>query len=140
LLVIWYVVSFRQDRTDRPSVKTPSDPDLGNVNIAAIGATSGIKATTTIYEYGALILTPTQGQPGTTVHVVAGGFGSKETVTVTFSDPGQGTTTVATVTSDVRGGVKTAFLVPANALANVVQVDAMGGTTNIQFSAQFQVQ
>lgn len=101
-------VTAANDGTFTLTINVPSDPNLGYVSIAAIGATSHLKATNSVYEYPNLLLTPSSGPAGTKVHVKGGGFDAGETVTVSY----QGTT-VGTATTLSNGSFsKVSFVVP----------------------------
>lgn len=122
------------DGTFSFTLNAPSDPNLGYVNIAAIGVTSKLKATNNVYEYANLVLTPSSGPAGTMVLVKGGGFGSAETVTVSY----QGTN-VATATASTGGAFTASFVVPTTTGIGYTSVQANGNTSGIGASATFTV-
>jgi hypothetical protein len=122
------------DGTFTVTISVPSDPNLGYVTIAAIGATSKLKATSSVYVYAALTLTPSSGPAGSKVLVKGGGFDASETVTVTY----QGTT-VGTATTNSDGAFALHFVVPTGTGIGYTTVSASGGTSGIYASATFTV-
>jgi len=127
-------IAAASDGTFSFTLNVPSDPNLGYVNIAAIGATSKLKATNNVYEYANIVLTPSSGPAGTKVHVKGGGFASAETVTISY----QGTN-VATVTTATSGAFTASFVVPSTTSIGYTTVQAIGSSSGINVSATFTV-
>ena len=120
------------DGTFSKSITVPSDPNLGSVAIAAIGVTSKLKATSSVYEYANIVLNPSSGSAGTKVHVSGGGFGSTETVAVYY----QGTS-VATATTNTTGAFTATFVVPTTTSIGYTTVQATGSTSGLSEDATF---
>ena len=113
---------------------TPSDPALGNVLVAAVGATSKLVAIISTPEQAAVIVNPLSGQPGTTLHITGGGFGSFDQVLVYFN-----TTLIATRTADVRGAFSATYKVPSTMPIGVYTVGAQGTYSAVTANAPFTV-
>jgi hypothetical protein len=122
------------DGTFSMTLTVPSDPNLGYVSIAAIGSTSKLKATGSVYEYPNIVLTPSSGPAGTKVKVSGGGYDSAEAVTVFY----QGAS-VATATTSVSGAFAAAFVVPTTTSIGYTTVQATGGTSGVTVYATFTV-
>lgn len=116
------------------SIAIPSNPATSNVNVAAIGTTTTLIATTQVFVTAGLVLSPSQGHVGTTLHVRGGGFDANETVTLSYEG-----TTVATPSTDSMGGFTTSFVVPNTIISGIVTVQATGESSAISASAQFTV-
>lgn len=114
------------------NMTTPSDPNLGNVTVAAIGATSGLQATTTASEQGAVIVKPSQGPLGTTIHINTGGFDAHEMVTIRF-----GGMNIATASANASGAVHTTAVITINPDSNTIQ--AVGETSGLTFDTTFTI-
>ncbi len=127
-------VKAASDGTFQATFIAPSDPNLGYVTVAAIGATSNLKATTSVYEYPGLVLSPSSGIAGTRVHATGGGFASGELVTVTFNGA-----TIVTATASITGTWSTSFGVPTTTTLGGYSVQATGGTSGISTSTTFNV-
>jgi hypothetical protein len=115
------------------NVTVPSEPNLGNVNVAAIGETSELIATTTVFESPAARLNPSQGHLGTTVDVTGGAFGGTEGVMVSY-----GGTVVASATTSRPCDFQTAFTIP-NTIIGLVTVQATGDISAVSASTPFAV-
>lgn len=121
------------DGTFSLNITVPSEPDLGTVAVAAIGGTSHFKTTTSIFEIQNIVLTPSSGPAGTTVHVKGGAFSSGEVVTISY----QGTT-LGTATAASNGSFGNfSFVVPTTTAIGYTYVQAVGGTTGNTASATF---
>lgn len=115
----------------------PTDPNLGTVPIAAIGQTSNLTAQTSVYEYAALVITPSSGSAGTVVSITGGGFASGESVTVVYQPTN---TTIATLTANSRGGVPAAnFTIPTGTALGNVGFTGTGATSGVTGSGSFTV-
>lgn len=123
------------DGTVSITITVPSEPNLGIINVAAIGATSHLKAITSTQEYPGLILQPPHAPVGATVNVNGGSFASNETVTVTLNG-----SPIATATTDSTGAFTTTFVVPNNLQGgNQYPVQATGNTSGATAQANLTV-
>ena len=127
-------VTAASDGTFQTNILPPSDPNLGYVTVAAIGATSNFKATTSVYEYAGLVLSPSSGIAGTKVHVTGGDFGSGDSITVTFNN-----TTVATATTSAIGAFSISFVVPTTTTLGGYNVQATDNTLGENVYSLFNV-
>ncbi|HLI69239.1 MAG TPA: hypothetical protein VKV19_05725 [Ktedonobacteraceae bacterium] len=128
-------VTAATDGTFSLNVTVPSDPaaSQGQVNVAAIGQTSQLVATTTIQETNVLLLAPPSGNTGTSVQATSGGFAPGETVTLTFNS-----TVVATTMADETGAINVTFTVPTIA-PGYYTVVATGTTSQVTNSSVYGV-
>lgn len=115
-------------------ITVPSEPNLGSVTVAAVGVTSGLKATVSIYEYAALNPTPSSGPSGTKIALLGGGFAAGETVTLVYEPTGA---TIATLTASTRGAVKASFTIPSGTSQGYVYFSGAGATSGISVSGSF---
>lgn len=127
-------ITAASDGTFQTNVIVPSDPNLGDVEVAAIGATSKLQAITYVYEYPGLVLSPASGKAGTKVQVKGGGFASGESVTVTFSNA-----TVATATASTTGTWSASFVIPTTTAIGNYYIQATGGSSGINAYGNFNV-
>ena len=127
-------VTAGSDGTFQATFVAPSDPNLGYTTVAAIGATSNVRATTNVYEYPSLVLSPSSGAAGTKIHVTGGGFASGESVTVTFNNANP-----ITATASATGAWSAYFVVPTTTTLGSYTVQATGGTSNISVTNTFDV-
>lgn len=123
------------DGTFSLTVTVPSEPNLGTIVIAAIGGTSRLKATSSVFEYQNIVITPSSGPVGTKVHVKGGGFSAGETVTVSY----QGITVGTAISASNGSFTNLSFVVPTTTSIGYTTVQAVGGTTGIIASATFTV-
>ncbi len=125
-------VTAGSDGTFTTTVTVPSEPNLGILTIAAIGATSKLTATNSVYESAGIVLKPTSGGPGTKVKVTGGAFGSTETITVYY----QGIA-VTTTTTSTNGSFTANFVIPTTQGIGYTSVSATGNTSGISATATF---
>lgn len=116
------------------SIAILSNPPTSNVNVAAIGTTTTLIATTQVFVTAGLVLSPSKGHVGATVHVVGGGFDANESVTLSY-----GGTTVATPSTNTMGGFTASFVVPNTLIDSIVTVQATGASSGVSASAPFTV-
>jgi hypothetical protein len=127
-------VKVASDGTFSANVIAPSQPYQGNVTVTAYGATSKVRASTTIYEFAALILAPGTGSAGSQVRLFGGCFDGSEQVTLAFQN---GSSTVATASR--YGAFDLSFTVPATASLGAYTVQAKGNISGTTASATFYV-
>lgn len=116
------------------TLNIPSDPDLNNVLVAAVGKTSGLSAIISTPEQAAVIINPISGPPGTTIQISGGGFGSFDQVMVFFNG-----VVVSTHTADVRGAFTATYKVPSKTPTGVYNVGAYGKFSNVGVNTPFTV-
>jgi hypothetical protein len=109
----------------------PSDPNLNPVMYGAVGVQSGLIATGSIQEDGAMVLTPNIANPGQTVQIQVGGLASGENATVVLNS-----TTIATGTTDASGLLTTTFVVTPSTQYDSIQLSATGSTSGLVFYGQ----
>lgn len=112
----------------------PSDPDLNNVLVAAVGETSKLSAIISTPEQGAVIVNPAWGRPGTIIHISGGGFGSFDQVLVYFNG-----VVVSTRTANVRGAFTATYTVPSKTPIGIYTIGAHGNFSNVGLSTSFTV-
>lgn len=114
----------------------PGIPAGTRATLTATGAISGLTASTPVYENAAIALTPDFGPVGSLVQVNGGGFGSYETVQVSFQGAFQGT-----AKTTQKGEFALQFQVPSNAsLTNFYNnVQAIGKKSGTGATTSFRV-
>jgi hypothetical protein len=127
-------VNADQVGTFTANLPTPSDPNLSSVTVAAIGTISGLLATTTAYEQGAVIVKPSQGPMGTTIHINAGGFDAHETVSISF-----GGMNIATASASASGAVHTTAVISTSPFPYSNTIQAVGATSGLTFDTTFNI-
>ncbi len=125
-------VTAASDGSFNDTITVPTEANLGTVTIAAIGSTSKLAVTNSVYEYAGIVLKPTSGGPGTKVKVSGGAFGGAETVTVYY----QGTA-VTTVTTATNGSFTANIVIPTTQGIGDTTVSATGGTSGLSATATF---
>ncbi len=113
---------------------TPSDPDLNNVLVAAVGKTSKLSAIISTPEQAAVIINPRSGPPGTTIQISGGGFGSFDQVLIYFNGA-----VVSTRTADVTGAFTATYKVPSTTPIGVYTIGAHGNFSNVGVNTSFTV-
>jgi hypothetical protein len=113
-------------------ITVPSEPNLGSVNVAAVGVTSKIIATTTVIEIPALILTPSEGHLGARVNVKGGAFGRQEHISISYEG-----NMIDNTTTNSQGVFNTAFTLPR--IVGQVTIQATGINSGASASALFSV-
>ncbi len=112
----------------------PSDPDVGKVQVAAIGTISHLLAVTSVTVPPQLLPVPWDASAGQKIQLSGGGFGSDEQITLLIEG-----ILVGKATTDYRGEFATSFIVPASASpgsgSNILE--AIGQTSGLKVYAYF---
>jgi hypothetical protein len=123
--------TFTSTMLSAPDVPYPVSNGI-NMYMYATGKTSKLKASIGFDAFPNVIPTPSSAQIGQTVSLQGGGFGSKETVTLTF----QGTQ-IATAKTDSNGAFMATISVPASAQSEGAPCNlcAYGNTIGVPIDA-----
>ena len=125
-------VTAKSDGSFSIPVTIPSDPDLGTVNVGAVGTSSKWIAISTIQEIPNVLASPMMAQLGTTVQLNGGGFGANEVVKASMNG-----VLLATATTD-RTGAFTAIFVPTLAImSTTAQLQVVGQRSGVSVTGAF---
>jgi len=112
----------------------------GQHTLIAVGQVSHVTAQTPITILPQLVLSPTAGTAGSTVHATGSGFGTTESVQLAWDAPAK---LLGSATTNSRGnlsGTRTfSFTVPRTAARGPHTITATGQTTQVVTTVQFTV-
>jgi hypothetical protein len=123
-------ITAKSDGSFQYETPAPGTPNLGKVNVAAIGMTSHLLAITATTEPADVIPNPLSAMIGSTVQVIGGGYDSNESVTILLRG-----NVVATVTTNSLGSFSTSFTVSNSAGPGAASLQAIGKTSGLHISA-----
>lgn len=119
-------VTAKSDGSFAIPVTIPSDPDLGMVNVGAVGMTSKWAAVSTIQEIPNVLASPMMAQLGTTVQLNGGGFAPNEIVKASMNG-----VLLATATTDRTGAFTTTFIPTIAIMSTTAQLQVVGQNSGV---------
>lgn len=125
-------VTAKSDGSFSIPVTIPSDPDLGTVNVGAVGITSKWVAVSTIQEIPNVLASPMMAQLGTTVQLNGGGFGANEIVKASMNG-----VLLATATTDRTGAFTATFVPTLPIMSTTAQLQVVGQSSGVSVTGAF---